>query len=413
MKIIIHRGNAEIGAACLEIQSAAGARVLIDAGSELDGEKAELPPCIGSIDAVFISHAHPDHFGLAGGIPKSIPIYCGEIAGKIIQTAGAFGSKLGAGGFEFTPFKSGDKIWIKDICITPCLTDHSVPDSYAFVAEADGKKALYTGDFRLTGRKQGAAKRLLKIAASSDALIVEGTRVEGSGEGAETEAAVEEKIAETINAHKDLPAFAICSGINVDRIVSFYKACKRTRRVFVCDIYTALILWQMGKLGAKVPQMTWSDMRVLSRGEIFARHRKYLEKSMDSLGARDFRSLVYSRGVGITLDEIAASPEKYLIKTNQIEAVMEKCSIKKANIIYSMWGGYMDEKFDPLGRYQALSAGNVFSKIHASGHIAREELFDFIDALAPKKLVPFHTNAPEKFKEKYPRAITGPGDICV
>lgn len=166
MKIIIHRGNSEIGASCLEIQSERGARVLIDAGAELDGAKAELPPDIGSIDAAFISHAHPDHFGLAGAIPKNVPIYCGEIAGKIIQTAGAFGSKFGAGGFEFIPFKNGVEIRIKDICITPILTDHSVPDSYAFLVQADDKKVLYTGDFRLTGRKQGAAKRLIKTVAT-------------------------------------------------------------------------------------------------------------------------------------------------------------------------------------------------------------------------------------------------------
>lgn len=413
MKIVIHRGNSEIGAACLEIQSESGARIVLDAGAELEGEKAALPPGIGAADAVFISHAHPDHFGLAGAIPKNVPIYCGEIAGKIIQTAGAFGLKFGAGGFEFTAFKNGVEIRVKDICITPILTDHSVPDSYAFLVQSGSKKVLYTGDFRLTGRKQGAAKRLLKIAANPDALIVEGTRVEGRGEGAETEAEVEKKIADTVKAHGVLPAFAICSGINVDRIVSIYKACKKCGRVFVCDIYTALILWQMGKLGAKVPQMTWSDVRVLSRGGLFARHRKLLEKSMDILGVRDFRSLVYSRGIGITLGEIAAAPGKFLIKTNQIEAVMKECRMKRANIIYSMWSGYMDEKFDPLGRYQALEAGNIFSKIHASGHIGREELFDFIDALSPKKLVPFHTNAPEKFKEKYPLAITCAGDICV
>ncbi|MBR4598282.1 MAG: MBL fold metallo-hydrolase [Opitutales bacterium] len=407
MKIIIHRGGSEIGASCLEIQSGGGARIMVEAGSELEGEKARLPQSADFADAVFISHAHPDHFGLACGVRKNIPIYCGEITAKIIKTASAFNPKFGGGQIPFSVFKSGEKIRVKDILITPFATDHSVPGSCAFAIESGGKKILYTGDFRSSGRKKNALKFLVKNAKNPDALIVEGTRIEGNGSAIETEFEVEEKIAEALSAYENLPAFAVCSGINVDRIVSIFKACKRARRVFVCDIYTALVLLQMGSLGARVPQMTWRGVRVLSKGEIFASQRRALEASFETLGASDFRKNVYSRGISISLEEIAACPNKYLIKANPIEAIMQKCGMPQANIIYSMWEGYMDEKFDKKRRYAALSSRNPFWKIHASGHIAQNGLFDFIGAVSPKKLIPFHTNAPEKFREKYPDAIVG------
>ena len=85
MKLIIHRGDKEIGGSCIEIRSNSGASIFIDAGLELYGEKATLPKEIENTDAIFLSHAHPDHFGLLGRVPQNIPMYCGEITENILQ----------------------------------------------------------------------------------------------------------------------------------------------------------------------------------------------------------------------------------------------------------------------------------------------------------------------------------------
>lgn len=55
MKLIIHRGNKEVGASCIEIRSGSGASIFIDAGLELYGEKAKLPKEIENTDAIFLS----------------------------------------------------------------------------------------------------------------------------------------------------------------------------------------------------------------------------------------------------------------------------------------------------------------------------------------------------------------------
>ena len=54
-------------------------------------------------------------------------------------------------------FQPAEKITaFGDIRVTPFVVDHSALDAYMFLIEIDGKKILFTGDFRehgITGEK--------------------------------------------------------------------------------------------------------------------------------------------------------------------------------------------------------------------------------------------------------------------
>jgi ribonuclease J len=336
MKLIIHRGDKEIGGSCIEIRSNSGASIFIDAGLELYGEKAKLPKEIENTDAIFLSHAHPDHFGLLGRVSQNIPMYCGEITESILQIMIAFnGDKFDKIDRKFLHFKSGEEVKIKDISITPFLTDHSVPDSYAFLVKADGKAVLYSGDFRTGGRKHNCITRILNAVKKPNILIADCTCIEPREGSIKTEEELAEKITETISANSNLPVFAICSAINVDRIVTIYKATRRNKRIFVCDIYTALILWAMGKSGARVPQITWEYVKVLSRDDIAKSQRVLLELSFKKLGFKDFRDIIYRKNTSITAEEISKNPHKYLLKLNRVRDIQKACGIGEYQILVS------------------------------------------------------------------------------
>lgn len=70
MRIHIHRGQNQIGGNIIEI-STDTTKILLDVGLELnDGENQPLPSVEGlfdsaGFDAIFISHYHGDHIGLA------------------------------------------------------------------------------------------------------------------------------------------------------------------------------------------------------------------------------------------------------------------------------------------------------------------------------------------------------------
>lgn len=65
--------------------------------------------------------------------------------------------------------------------------------------------------------------------------------------------------------------------------------------------------------------------------------------------------------------------------------------------MWSMWPGYLErESGTELGRW--LDQGRIpCSVVHASGHAGVEDLQRLAGAIAPDRLMPVHTGAPERF----------------
>jgi len=421
MKIIIHRGNREIGASCIEVQTAQ-TRVIFDVGLELEGEPATVPQNIDGVAALFITHAHPDHYGLVSKVPPGIPAYCGALTEDLMRIMGTFNPRFGEVNRTFEHFANGEPVRIDDITITPYATDHSVPDSYAFHVEADGKRILISGDFRAHGRKACLMEVCARAVHDPDAMVVDGTCVvERAPERQEpqtivynNEKEVEDGIFQVLN-EEQLPAFIDASSINVDRMVSAFKAAKRAGRIFAVDIYSALILWIMNKrYGRKIPINEWEEFKVISSDDLTGHQKNILLTNQKRLGLGEFVKTLSGDGT-VQPETIAKNPSQYLIKFNKREELIQEIGIGKYSYIYSMWSGYMSPQYDRLGRFQRLkNSPNVhFHFIHTSGHATWEELCWFIDKLAPKQLIPFHTNYPQGFKEKYPAAIIGVREIEV
>ncbi len=275
MKIIIHRGNREIGASCIEVQTAQ-TRVIFDVGLELEGEPATVPQNIDGVAALFITHAHPDHYGLVSKVPPRIPAYCGALTEDLMRIMGTFNPRFGEVNRTFEHFANGEPVRIDDITITPYATDHSVPDSYAFHVEADGKRILISGDFRAHGRKACLMEICARAVHAPDAMVVDSTCVvERAPELQETRAIVynnekevEDGLLEVLRKEQ-LPAFIDASSINVDRMVSAFKAARRAGRIFAVDIYSALILWIMNKrYGRIIPINEWEEFKVIFRRDL-------------------------------------------------------------------------------------------------------------------------------------------------
>ena len=75
----------------------------------------------------------------------------GEGAYSVLKAASRYmGKPLG---FSCKTFKSGECINIGELSIMPFLVDHSAFDSYMFIVTDGFETALYTGDFRSSGRK--------------------------------------------------------------------------------------------------------------------------------------------------------------------------------------------------------------------------------------------------------------------
>ena len=378
MEVIVHRGQNQIGGNIVEIASAS-ARILLDVGLELDTEEIVLPAIDGLFgeavfDAVFISHYHGDHLGLAYYIDKSIPLYIGESSYKIVATADAYKGcpTISPSGF----LKHGQPITIKDITVTPFLCDHSAFDSYMLLCECGGETALYTGDFRSNGRK--SFDKLLQVLPNKvDKLICEGTTLSRSEAVPQTEKDLEAKAVEMFQATAG-PVFVLQSSTNIDRIVTMYRAAKRSGKAFLEELYMAEIT---AAIGGSIPNPAFSDVFAFitnpNRYELLSKYKNRIGK--DRIAKTSFVMCVRS------------SMLRYL---KSLSGLM---NFEGGMLIYSMWEGYKKQPQMQAFLDACSEMGLSIISLHTTGHADPQTIRTLIDHTHPNEIIPIHTEAPEWF----------------
>ena len=376
MNIIIHRGTHQIGGSAIEI-STASTRIILDVGNELsldekyipinldvDGVTKGIPDC----DGIVISHYHMDHLGqLIAALPE-IPLYMGMLSKEVAMISAEYQDKdlylrlLGA-----NTFRGGEAFTIGDIRIRPLVIDHSAADSYMFVIEAEGKRVLYTGDFRMHGLRHHVLDKLVNTYIGEvDILITEGTSLSRDADDCISEAAVLDDISSYIQDGKYV--FAICSSTNIDRIMGIWQNMPRDK-VLICDAYQKRIL----------------DTVI---------NNVYYESS---LYRRQDRPLVLDIGkypkyyMDNGFVSLARATENYISHIQEFPK-------DDVRIIYSMWTGYIEEN---LALKTLLETYPTYI-CHASGHVSKDDLNKFIELVNPDAIIPVHTDNPERLEELVP-----------
>ena len=382
MNITVHRGTHQIGGSAIEI-STASTRIMLDFGNELsldekyipinldiDGVTKGKPDC----DGIVISHYHMDHLGQLTSALSEIPLYMGELSKEIAligaeyQDRGLYLRLLGA-----NTFRGGEVFSIGDIRIRPLVIDHSAADSYMFVIEAEGKRALYTGDFRMHGLRHHVLDKLVSTYIGEvDVLITEGTSLSRDADDCISEATVLDDISSYIQDGKYV--FVMCSSTNIDRIMGIWQNMP-TDKVLICDAYQKRILDTVIN-------------NVYYESSLYRRHDsplvidkgRYPKYYME----HGFVSLV--RGTENFISKIKEFPKD------------------DVRIIYSMWTGYIEENLalkELLDTYPSYIC-------HASGHVSKEDLVAFIELVNPDVIIPVHTESPEMLEGLVPHK-----SVCV
>jgi ribonuclease J len=399
MKILIHRGTNEIGGTVVEL-STDTSRILLDLGLPLSPDSKPVEVKKLNPDGVFISHPHQDHFGLINELPEEVPVYIGELGRKLIDATKMFlGKELDSNNFLYISNKT--PVTVGDFTITPYLVDHSSVDAYSFLVEAKGKRVLYSGDFRAHGRKAILFERMIKNPPKDiDVLLMEGTMMRRDNKDFPTESAVEDKIVQTIKDQKNI-SFLICSSQNIDRIVSAYLACLKTKKKLVVDFYTAWVLEKIKYVSGSVPNIDWDHVC------LYADYHpdQIIKKNLDYFG--DFRKRAY--GSRVTKDELQENPSNYLVvskmsKFNVID--LYKIYDSPLNVIYSQWLGYLDCSNEEYYGAEEVSAYRDDPKVdfvyaHTSGHAVLNDLKRFAEAVNPKLLIPIHTECRKEYEAHF------------
>ena len=405
MQLIIHRGSHQVGGSCVEL-SYRNTTILLDVGLPLDFDfrddpTSHLPQPLfdnlsrgeKSIDAVILSHAHLDHYGLAGLLPEEIPVYCGSATAKLINMSAHINPEK-MHPLRLQTFSAWEKIKIGSFSVIPYLMDHSAFDAYGFLISAGGKKLFYTGDFRAHGRKAKLLDRLMKKPPKINALVMEGTLFgERINEPTTTEHELETKFVEVIEETRGI-VLVTTSSQNIDRIVTIFRAAKSTGRKLIIDFYTAEILDRL-KTHANLPHASWPRIRVC--------YPQFLSRRFEEIGLKDILVRHRENGIKWTRINEIESNAVMLIRPGFLRDIKRFLDLKEASWIYSMWPGYF-EKSQALRNLKAyLEEKRVrFECLHTSGHARVEDLIRMAEGLKPKVVIPIHSFHADKFKDYFP-----------
>ncbi|KOX53559.1 lactamase [Streptomyces purpurogeneiscleroticus] len=404
MRVRIHRGTREIGGTCVELEHG-GARILLDLGLPLDAEPTDATrhPAIeglaggGDLLALLLSHGHRDHVGLTHLAGPDLPVAMGAATLRILQTAAAFVPDTHVPTNTIT-FTDQQPLVFGPFRVTPLLVDHSAYDAYALLVEAEDQRLLYSGDLRAHGRKGALFERLVRDPPRGiDTLLLEGSSLGRLADDRTfpTETEIEARFVELF-ADTEGMALVAASAQNIDRVVSAFRACKRTGRTLVLDLYAAEVLAATGN--PRVPQSHWPDV-----GVFVPQHQRVRVKRTGR-----FDLIERHGGNRIFPEDLAAlaSRSVMLFRHSLLSDLDRARCLVGARAIWSQWAGYLDQ---PRGRALALdlaARGIPLIHAHTSGHASIPDLKRLAAAIAPRRLVPIHTFEPERFPALFGQNVT-------
>lgn len=375
MKLCIHRGTHQIGGIAAEI-STASTRILIDMGDELslDPNFVSAPLNIpgvtdgnGHCDAVLFTHYHGDHTGQMLRIRPEIPLYAGALAKDIMRLSSAHSWKKDEALCKrietIRTFSAGVPFLIGDIQITPFSIDHSACDSYLFLIEADGKRILYTGDFRLHGVRGKTMDKILdRRIGKVDAIITEGTTVSRTDGKTVTEWELQARVRNYLQQYKYV--FVLCATTNLDRIFALARAVPRGKYC-ICDEYQKTLVETVSK--------HWNGISSFYEMPKLLSFKYHPPARFAELGG-----LMFVRA------------------NSKFGAIICQYDPAQSILLYSMWDGYRTKPGSTIPDF--LSLTGTWAELHTSGHASPDDLRHVIEKADPEIVIPMHTDAPQKMQ---------------
>jgi ribonuclease J len=260
-----------------------------------------------------------------------------------------------------------------------------IADPHRQKAEADA------GRSRLCGSERG--KNHKRVGCGFDRnynLVIEG-RPHYSRD--KTESDIEHDMADLFS-NSDGINLVYTSGQNIDRLVSIYRSCKRTDKIFVVDVYTATVLKTLSEFAAlPYPSKNFSDLRVF--------FPFYLCKRL--VNENNEKLMYQFRHYKITKESIAEQLNRIvmLVRPSMKLDLDHIPSNDGGNLIYSLWEGYLQN--DSTRRFiQYLEGrGVTLHKIHTSGHADIDTLKDMASAINSKCIVPVHTFRGDDYQKHF------------
>jgi ribonuclease J len=349
---------------------------------------------------VAVSHIHFDHINHIQYMDPDIPVFLGEGTRIMLESWMTTARGMDLGPHAWKTFRTGRSVAVDGVEIEPIHVDHSAPAAYGFLIHTSDGTIAYTGDLRRHGPHaeftddfEAAAKKAKPIA-----MITEGTRVAPSENRQQfTEAEVRAKAPEIVNRAKGKLVFVTFYPRDVDRIKTFHAVADETHRQFVLSAKTAHLLWSMKRdTRIQVPDVI-RDPNIL----VYFR-----QLSREDTWEKDLKAKVASKAVDATYVNRHQGELMLQLDYYQLPELVDLKPVRGSPFIHSKSEPFDEEDItgEILGNWLKWF-GLEYVQLHASGHCSEREVRDLVRTIAPKTVVPVHTEHPDRFVDFGPRVM--------
>ena len=350
------------------------------------------------IDGVFLSHAHVDHCQHISFIDPRIAVHLGEGTKIFLECMEVTSHGCEYGEHTYRTFRSGARIKVGGLEVTPIHVDHSIPGAYGYLVETSEGVIAYTGDLRAHGPRKDMTEEFVEKAAAAEpvALICEGTRMEEPERRQNYSEAQVRELGESIVAGTDKIVFVMRYSRDVDRFRTFYEIAKATGRELVVTPRNAYLLGRLVEdRHLKVP-----DPRTDSSIRVYYRRKKsgtYDDKDYYKW-EREYLDRI------VTCEEVRERQKDYLMEIDfhQLNELIDIRPDRGAHLIRSMSEPFSEEDLsEEVLQNWVGHFGLEFHQMHASGHLGRAQLEQVVDTIGARKIFPVHTENPHLFKKRW------------
>lgn len=332
--------------------------------------------------ALFISHGHLDHIGMAGMVDPRIPQWASEQTVRLSRASVLTGHRFL--GREPRLQVIHDHVQVGDIRVEALPVDHDVPGACGYLVHTPDGMVAYTGDLNFH-RNGGSNSRAFAERARGASMLVTETTMLSFEPAAQGAAPTEDEVLEQIRqACEAAPGLALVSVYerDVDRCAALIDAARRWGRTMVWPGAAAGFLAAMGVQGV----VSWDGSRPQSRLQ---------RRALDAACSAGFEV----RTVG--LDEVQADPQAHLVQLD----VADMPSM--LDLPLSPGSPWIHAQGEPLGpfmpdwaQFQAWlrALGLVVVPAGSTGHATVADLTAFVSASEAGIVVPLHGQHPERLR---------------
>ena len=307
-------------------------------------------------------------------------------------------------------------------------TDHSIPGAGGFLIKdtTTGKKVVYTGDIRMHGPLASQARAFVQAAKDfkPDLLVIEGTRLERGDkisyyqDEASVQAGIEAILDKVKGESGEKMVFFDCSGKDIWRFQSFYRAAKAAGRQLVIDADVFLLIDACKKAGiAGLASIDLNDVLIylykaksgLYEPSDYSYSNDIAAAFMDPAKATEkakYKRINLSFRPNVRAEHVRAHPGRYLMYLSfyMLNELPDLRPPEGSHFIKSMSepvddeGGISDDKRMAWLERFGIPEENVHSA-HCSGHASPDALEWMVREIKPACVFPVHSLNPDLYEK--------------